>query len=83
MDDGGARSVCGGDDGGAIGERDRADERSWTTLQVVLVNGRFESAEGFSISSDKRTASMVSRDATRNESEEPAVTLRLKWKGGA
>ena len=52
-------------------------------LQVVLVNGRFESAEGFSLSSDKRTAVMQSREATRNTSEEPAVTLTLKWKGGA
>ena len=52
-------------------------------LQVVLVNGRFESAEGFLLSSDKRTASLVSKETTRNQSEEPAVTLKLKWKGGA
>ena len=52
-------------------------------LQVVLVNGRFESAEGFLLSSDKRTASMVSKETTRNQSEEPAVTLKLTWKGGA
>jgi len=53
------------------------------TLQVVLVDGRFESAEGFSISSDKRTATAVSKEETRTGAEEPAVTLRLKWKGGA
>lgn len=52
-------------------------------LQIVLVNGRFESAEGFALSSDGRTAAMVSKEETRNGAEEPAVTLRLKWKGGA
>lgn len=52
-------------------------------LQVVLVQGRFESAEGFSLSSDRRTATFVSKEATRTESEEPVVTLKLKWKGGA
>ena len=51
-------------------------------LQVVLISGRFESAEGFELSSDKRTATMISKETTRSGSEEPAVTFRLKWKGG-
>ena len=51
-------------------------------LKVVLVSGRFESAEGFSISSDRRSATWAVKDPEASKGDEnPTITLRLKWKG--
>jgi hypothetical protein len=46
-------------------------------LRVVLVDGRFETADGFEISNDRRVATM--RPATP-EGDEPVVLLRLRWR---
>jgi hypothetical protein len=46
-------------------------------LQVVLVSGRFTSAECFSISRDGRLASFNS--AELDKGDDPTVTLRLTW----
>jgi prevent-host-death family protein len=52
-------------------------------LRVVLISGRFESAEGFEISSDKRSATWTVEESQSSQDEEnPTITLRLKWKGG-
>lgn len=52
-------------------------------LHVVLVNGQFESSEGFELSADRRVATLKtetpsSRDGDTNS---PVVTLRLVWRG--
>ena len=51
------------------------------TLRVVLVAGRFEYAEGFELSSDRRVATLQTKDQPAHaEPEEPTVKLRLVWK---
>lgn len=51
------------------------------TLRVVLVAGRFEHAEGFDLSSDRRVATLQTEDKfTHAQPEEPTVKLRLVWK---
>jgi hypothetical protein len=51
------------------------------TLRVVLVAGRFEHAEGFELSSDRRVASLKTKEeSTHDQPEEPTVKLRLAWK---
>jgi hypothetical protein len=47
-------------------------------LQVVLVAGRFESAAGFDLSSDRRIASFNSDVAVGGD--DPTVTVTLRWK---
>jgi hypothetical protein len=50
-------------------------------LKVVLVAGHFESAAGFDLSNDRRVATLSGKDeTTHQQSEEPALTLRLVWK---
>jgi hypothetical protein len=50
-------------------------------LQVVLVFGRFDSAEGFTLSNDGRVATINLKDDTsREQAEQPTMTLRLTWK---
>jgi hypothetical protein len=50
-------------------------------LKVVLLSGRFESAQGFDLSNDRRVATLIEKDATsHSQAEEPALTLRLVWK---
>ena len=49
-------------------------------LGVVLVSGRFESAEGFSISGDRRAAKFSYKEPEQNRNDEPAVSLRLVWR---
>jgi hypothetical protein len=52
-------------------------------LKVVLIAGRFESAQGFSISNDQRTATWVeSQSQSKQDEENPTITLKLKWKSG-
>jgi hypothetical protein len=51
------------------------------TLRVVLVAGRFEHAEGFELSSDRRVASLRTKEeSAHDQPEEPTVKLRLVWK---
>jgi hypothetical protein len=51
------------------------------TLRIVLVAGRFEYAEGFDLSGDRRVATMQTKDkSTHAQPEEPTVKLRLVWK---
>jgi hypothetical protein len=50
-------------------------------LKVVLIEGRFESAAGFTLSGDKRVASLIEPDNHREPegADESVVTLRLRW----
>ena len=48
-------------------------------LQIVLVSGRFEEAAGFSLSSDRRVASLKEEPST----DDQLVTLMLTWKSGS
>ena len=52
-------------------------------LRVVLTSGRFEETEGFELSSDGRIATFKSRESDHRtmESDQPAITLKLAWKG--
>ncbi len=51
------------------------------TLHIVLTTGHFESATGFTLSSDKRVATFDKRDEKSGQTpEEPVMTLRLVWK---
>jgi hypothetical protein len=51
------------------------------TLQVVLTTGHFESAAGFTISSDRRVATFDKKEEKAGQTpEEPVLTLRLVWK---
>lgn len=50
-------------------------------LRVVLIAGHFDSADGFSLSSDRRIATFNLKDDTAHaQTEDPTVTLRLAWK---
>lgn len=50
-------------------------------LKVVLLAGHFETAEGFTLSSDRRVATLEDKETTSHEqAEEPKITLRLVWK---
>jgi hypothetical protein len=52
-------------------------------LKVVLVSGRFEDADGFTLSSDHRVAKMSNLDdQVRGHDDDPVVTLRLRWTPG-
>jgi hypothetical protein len=46
-------------------------------LTVFLIRGRFESAEGFVLSDDRRAASF---DREHHQDDAPAVVLRLAWR---
>src|SRR4030095_8964879 len=48
-------------------------------LKVVLMAGRFESAQGFSLSSDHRVAEF-DEDYADKQKEEPVITIKLRWK---
>lgn len=48
------------------------------SLSVVLVDGRFESATGFTLSEDKRVATIVSDSHSAN-GDDSTMTLELKW----
>jgi hypothetical protein len=51
------------------------------TLRIVLTTGRFESAEGFTLSSDKRAATFDKKEGKSGQTpEEPVITLKLVWK---
>lgn len=50
-------------------------------LRVVLISGRFQEAEGFALSSDGRIATFKSRESDHGTSDQPAITLKLTWKG--
>ncbi len=54
-------------------------------LKVVLVDGRFESAVGFSLSGDKRVATLVDPDNQRasDGTDNSVMTLRLRWVSAA
>ena len=47
-------------------------------LKIVLVAGRFDSAEGFVLSSDHRVATL-DEQAMNSGNENPTVVLRLRW----
>ncbi len=50
-------------------------------LRIVLVSGRFEEAEGFDLSDDRRVATLRTHDdRSHDQPDEPVVTLRLRWK---
>ena len=50
-------------------------------LRVVLIAGRFEAADGFDLSEDRRVATIKTLDdARQDQPDEPIVTLRLVWK---
>ena len=46
------------------------------TLRVVLTDGRFESAKGFTLDSDRRVARIDDLD---DESGELMIVLQLRW----
>ena len=48
-------------------------------LKVFLVAGRFDAAEGFSLSKDGRVAAFDYKAFENKDSEQPAITLRLSW----
>jgi hypothetical protein len=48
------------------------------TLQVVLVTGRFERAQLFELSSDRRVAKL-DRSQLKDMDETATITLKLKW----
>ena len=50
-------------------------------LSVVLANGRFESAQVFTISSDRRVATF-DEDQIKDADENAVVVLRLRWTAG-
>jgi hypothetical protein len=54
---------------------------SLDVLKVVLAVGRFEGAEGFTMSSDRRVA-VFSYDVSESKTEQPAITLKLTWRIG-
>jgi len=49
-------------------------------LGVVLVRGRFESAEGFTILGDRRAAKFSFKEPDQKRNDEPAVSLKLVWR---
>lgn len=49
------------------------------SLRVVLLQGRFDSADGFDLSNDRRVATLTALHDSKDRPEEPTVTLRLKW----
>jgi len=49
------------------------------SLRVVLLAGRFESAQGFSLSNDRRIATF-DEDFAESQNEQPTVTIKLRWK---
>jgi hypothetical protein len=50
-------------------------------LRVVLQTGRFETAEGFTLSDDRRVATLKELDeSSHDQSEQPMLTLKLVWK---
>lgn len=50
-------------------------------LRIVLVSGRFEEADGFDLSDDRRVATIKTLDdRSHDQPDEPIVTLRLVWK---
>ncbi len=50
-------------------------------LQVVLIAGQFDGAEGFTLSNDGRVATINMKDEIgREQAEQPVTTLRLTWK---
>jgi hypothetical protein len=48
------------------------------TLQVVLVTGRFDSAQMFEISADRRVAK-IDRTQLNDMDENAVLVLKLKW----
>lgn len=54
---------------------------SLASLKIVLVSGRFESAEGFVLAGDHRVARFDEK-ATNPAGENPTVVLRLRWVDG-
>ena len=48
-------------------------------LKVFLVAGRFDAAEGFSLSNDRRVATFDLKEGRGNDQSQPAITLRLSW----
>lgn len=55
---------------------------SMDKLKVVLIAGRFERADGFSLSADRRVATFNVKEPDAKSHEEPVITLRLVWKAG-
>ena len=51
---------------------------SLETLKIVLITGRFESAEGFTLSSDSRVATFDEK-TTKAGVESWLLVLRLRW----
>ena len=48
-------------------------------LKICLVAGRFDAAEGFSLSNDRRVATFDIKTLEKNDADQPAITLRLSW----
>lgn len=48
-------------------------------LRVVLVSGRFDAAEGFSVSNDRRVATFDLGEGRDKDQSQPAITLKLVW----
>jgi len=48
-------------------------------LKVVLASGRFDAAEGFSLSKDGRVATFDYKESGSRGSDQPAITLKLSW----
>lgn len=50
-------------------------------LKVVLTNGRFQAAEGFTLSGDKRVATLVDPESPAQQpgADDTTLTLKLRW----
>lgn len=48
-------------------------------LKVFLMAGRFDAAEGFSLSNDRRVATFDFKERRDGDQSQPAITLKLSW----
>ena len=51
----------------------------FSSIKIVLVAGRFESAEGFTLSTDRRVATFDEK-SVESQQEAPAVMIKLVWR---
>jgi hypothetical protein len=49
------------------------------SLKVVLIDGRFQSATGFTLSDDNRAATIIAGDHTTDHGDDSTMVLVLKW----
>jgi hypothetical protein len=48
------------------------------SLRIVLARGRFESAQGFDLSADRRVATLSPTPAA--DPDAPVIVVRLRWR---